>query len=545
MPGLRLAFESIGSFLEQRLPLMHSPGAALAVTDAHEILGVVVRGFADAEAGSPVRPETRFEIGSISKSFAALVALQEVEAGRLDLDRPVSDYVPWVKLREPFGPITLHHLLSHTSGLPLGTEDSGEEVFAVWSLRHIDPGFAPGERFHYSNDGYTLVGAVLEELSGRLMPDLLRERIFEPLGMTNTVAEITVEERVSTATGYQTLYDDRPARREHPLVPAPWITSRSAAGSIISDVVDMSAYVRMLLDRGRGPHGRIVGEDSFALMIAPVREDPEDPGVSYGYGLRTNQDAGRTYLGHSGGMVGYTALILLDSEAGLGATMLLNGSGERTSIVRFALRSARAALEDGVLPQVGDAPDPTRIRNAGEYAGRYVGPERTIELVAEGDALRLRDGDADVVLELDPNQEPEDAFLVPEVRRDRFYLRFARGEDGRVIEALHGPDRFVREDSGRSVIPRPLAEEWRPFPGHYRSYNPWNPSIRIVARDGALWMIAPWEVTDLQLVPLEDGVFRVGAEEWRPDRIRFDVLVKGEAFRATFSGAPMYRSGLP
>jgi D-alanyl-D-alanine carboxypeptidase len=170
MPGLAEAFERVGSFLEHRLPLMNAPGAALAVTDREELLGVVVRGFADAGSGAPVRPQTRFQIGSISKSFAAIVALQEVEAGRLDLHTPVTELVPWVALPQPFAPITMHHLLSHTSGLATGIEDVLEAPSAVWNLRLLSPGFPPGERFWYSNDAYKLVGLVLERVSGQPPP---------------------------------------------------------------------------------------------------------------------------------------------------------------------------------------------------------------------------------------------------------------------------------------------------------------------------------------------------------------------------------------
>ena len=79
-----------------------------------------MRGLADVAAGTPVRPETRFQIGSISKSFAGIVALQEAEAGRLDLHVSVNEILPWLELPEPFGPITLHHLMQHTAGLAIG-----------------------------------------------------------------------------------------------------------------------------------------------------------------------------------------------------------------------------------------------------------------------------------------------------------------------------------------------------------------------------------------------------------------------------------------
>ena len=222
MPGLAEAFDRIGAFLEQRLPLMHAAGVALAVTDRNEILGVVVRGFADAGSGTPVRPETRFQIGSISKSFAAIVALQESDAGRLDLHAPITDILPWLEISQPFGRIAMHHLLSHTSGLATGLEDTLEGMGASWNLRRLAPGFAPGERFWYSNDGYKLVGVLLEHVAGQPIQELIRERILSPLGMTSTIAAITNDSRADQATGYTTMFDDRPPQREHPLVEARW-----------------------------------------------------------------------------------------------------------------------------------------------------------------------------------------------------------------------------------------------------------------------------------------------------------------------------------
>ena len=103
-------------------------------------------------------------IGSISKSFAAIVVLQEVEAGRLDLHVSVNELLPWLELPEPFGPITMHHLLTHTSGLAAGTEDAPTGLGAATLLRDVPPTFAPGEHFWYSNDAYKLVGLVLERV---------------------------------------------------------------------------------------------------------------------------------------------------------------------------------------------------------------------------------------------------------------------------------------------------------------------------------------------------------------------------------------------
>jgi CubicO group peptidase (beta-lactamase class C family) len=532
--GLVEAFDRIGSFAEQRLPLMHAAGMALAVTDREDVLGVVVRGFADVASGTPVRPETRFQIGSISKSFAAVVAMQEVEAGRLDLHAPATDLIPWLELPQPFGPITMHHLLSHTSGLPIGTEEVLEGPGAVWNLRNRAAGFPPGERFWYSNDGYKLVGLVLERITGTPIHELLAERLLEPLGMGHTVAAITNGVRLDQATGYRTLYDDRPPHREHPLVEARWIVGNTADGSIVSDVVDMCSYARLLLKRGEGhlsPH-------SFDELTRPVIEDPDQPGVSYAYGLFV-RDGGEA-IWHSGGMPGFTALMDLRMDAGLGCVVLLNGDGDRRSVADYALAAVAAAISGASPPIAVSPPDPASTADARDFAGTYRGDGRSIELMATGDRLVLRDAGDEVVLE----RAEGDTFLIPHPELGRFHLRFARDENGRVVEAFHGGDWF-RGEAYSGPEPVTVPDEWHAFVGHYRGAGLWEPSFRVLIRKGALIKTSPNAETgeaELELVPFGDGSFRVGSEPWRPDRIRFEDLAEGKALRAVFEGTSWYRT---
>jgi CubicO group peptidase (beta-lactamase class C family) len=532
--GLAEAFERIGTFAEQRLPLMHAAGMALAVTDGDDVLGVVVRGFADAASGTPVRPETRFQIGSISKSFAAIVAMQEVEAGRLDLHAPLTELIPWLELPQPFGPITMHHLLSHTSGLAIGTEEVLEAPSAVWNLRYRTAGFAPGERFWYSNDGYKLVGLVLERVTGTPIHELIAGRILEPLGMGHTVAAITNEVRLDQATGYRTLFDDRPPHRDHPLVEATWIVGNTADGSIVSDVVDMCSYARMLLKRGEG----LLGDASFGELIRPVIADLEQPGVSYGYGLFVRE--GSDAIWHSGGMPGFTALLEVRPGSGLGVVVLLNGDGDRRSVAEFALTAVGAAIDGGPLPVAVAPPDPASTVDAQDFAGTYRGDDRTIELLAAGDRLVIRDAGQELVLE----RAEGDAFLVPHPVLGRFHLRFGRAEDGRVVEAFHGGDWF-RGAGYAGPDPAEVPETWRGYTGHYRGAGLWEPSFRVVIRKGALIKTSPNAETgeaELELVPLEDGSFRVGSEAWRPDRLRFEDIADGRALRAVYEGTSWYRT---
>jgi CubicO group peptidase (beta-lactamase class C family) len=542
--GLVEAFERVGTFLEHRMPLLHAPGAALALTDADDTLGVVVRGFADAAAATPVRPETRFEIGSISKSFAAIVAMQEVEAGRLDLHAPIGELLPWLELEQPFGPITPHHLLTHSSGLAIGTEESPTGPGALWILQRVPPTFAPGERFHYSNDGYKILGVILERITGRRMPELLHERIFEPLGMNATQGRIDNATRLDIATGYQTIHDDRLAQRHHQLVPAPWTVSDTADGAIVSNVLDMAAYARLLLGRGTSPDGTIVlSQDAFATFVEPRIDEPaeerEVPG-RYAYGLAVSMRAGRKILTHSGGMVGYTALLMVEPEEGLGCVMLLNGHGDRLGTVGYALDAVGAAIRGEALPEVTHPDDPAKIEDADDYAGTYRAGDREVRLEARGEGLVLVDGEVEVVLEREPLSDGRyhDRFLVVHDVLGRYPLVFDRDGDGRVVAAAHGPTWFTRDSNERASAP---PDDVGRFEGAYRSHDPWEPVIRVYERNGRL-LVSLWNgEEEWELSELEGGWYAAG-DPAMPRRLRFLGDADGRAPVLEFNGGHWYRS---
>ncbi len=543
MPGLSAAFERIGSALEHHLPVSHAGGIALAVTDREEILGVAVRGFADAAAGLAVKPETRFQIGSISKSFAAAVAMQEAEEGRLDLHASVNELLPWLELPEPFGPITTHHLLTHSAGLITGTEDAPTVWGAVANLRRIQPSFPPGERFWYSNDGYKLVGLVLEHVTGLAIQDLLRARILAPLQMASSQAVIVDETRSNLATGYQPLYSDRPPQLTHALVPATWIESNTADGSIVSDVVDMSAYARFLLNAGDGPNGRVLSEAGFAELTARRIAEPDDPYADYAYGLSVEKPgAPNRLVGHTGGMVGYTAHLLTLPDEGLGCVVLQNGFGNLRAVVEYGLAAVGASLAGAAPPSVPIPRDPQSHPGASGFVGTYTGERRAFEVVREGeDRLRLKIGPLGVLLEQDPLSRPGDTFLVPHPSLDRFALAFGRDARGEVVEAFHGDEWFRGERWTEGEPPAPPGDV-AAYLGRYRSNDPWAPVLQVTLRKSALhlaWPSDPDEGGDL--VPQADGSYAVG-ESWTPRRLRFEEHVGGKAAVAVYNGGRWYRS---
>ena len=545
--GLHEAFDLIGVAIEHLLPASNAPGLALAVTDREEILGVACRGVADVAAHTPVRPETRFQIGSISKSFAGLLVLQEAEAGRLDLHVSVNDILPWLGIPEPLGPITLHHLMTHTAGLMIGTEDAPTGPGALFRLRTNPATTAPGERFLYSNDGWKVVGACLEEVTGTPMDRLLEERLLGPLGMPSSSGAIDDRSYLETAVGYEPLFTDRPVQLRHPLVPATRIVSNTADGSIVSNVIEMCAYARLVLAGGNVPdgHGGRIASDAIVGEWTRPRVDMGD-GATYGYGLWTEEVDGQRWVAHSGGMVGYTAMLATSPDEGLGCAVLMNGSGSKQELVRFALASVRAALAGDPLPDAVVPPAATDVPRAAEFAGSYAGEDgRTLLLGSDDGGLRLSVGSVSVLLERDPLGVPGDTFLVPHEALERFPLVFGRDANGTVVEAFHG-NTWFRSDRYGGSEPEPAPEEWVRLRGLYRNNDPWSPVLRIVLRKGRLALQWPAAASDeeaeSELRPLDDGWFAVGQER-DPGRLRF--LGEGAAGRAVvaeFNGGQWFRS---
>jgi CubicO group peptidase (beta-lactamase class C family) len=266
MTALDEAFDRLDTFIAHRMRASNTPGLAMALMDRERLLRVSTYGYADLARGTPVTPETRFAIGSDGKAFTALALLQQLDAGRLDLHAPVTQYLPWFAVRSRYAPITTHHLLCHSAGIIAGSEFAPDARYEVYALRDTDAAYPPGQHYHYSDVGYKALGLVLEHLTHQPYGQVIQSGILDPLGMAVTESVITHATRPHLAVGYQALYDDQPAHRDQPLVPAPWVETNSGDGCLASTVGDMAAYVRLLLNRGQGASGRLISAASFERM---------------------------------------------------------------------------------------------------------------------------------------------------------------------------------------------------------------------------------------------------------------------------------------
>ena len=528
------AFARLDEFIAAHLRDIGAPGMTLALANRDGLVRASAYGFADTKAGAKVRPNTLFEVGSISKSFVALALMQMRDEGKFDTAKPITTYLPWLKIDSKYAPITGHHLLSHTSGLP-----DGVPLELIGPDQPLWTGFAPGERFAYSNVGYDLLGLVLEAIDRQPMAAVLRRRVLDPLGMASSEPVITNAIRPRMAIGYAAMFDDRPFPLRGELAEAPWVEFGEGAGSVSSTATDMGEYLAVLLNRGKTRRGKILNEDTFKLIVTPAIKAPfwgED--ASYGYGLWVSEIEGRTLLRHTGGMVAFSSAMHVDVTSGFGvfASVNANLAGYRPNIVtKYALDLLRAAMEGKDLPSVpATSTLPDQVSNAADFAGTFTAADGSkLVLAAEGGKLWLTAGVQKVALE----RAGGDRFVVKHPDFDLFPLEFAR-ERNMIVEAFHGPRWFTNERyTGPKTFDYP--KEWEAFAGHYRNDSPWFGSTRIFARKGKL------TADGTPLTPLSDGLFRLGPEEWSPERLSFGPLVNGRTTRVRVSGVEFHRTFTP
>jgi D-alanyl-D-alanine carboxypeptidase len=293
------------------------PGFALVVSDRTETLHIELSGLADRAGMRPVEPQQRWQIGSISKAFSSIATLQLQREGRLAVTDRVVDHLPWASDLDPG--VTLHHLMTHTAGLPGGSEWTPDSLLESARQGTVGAPQPPGSLFWYSNPGYELLGDVIESVTGVPLETHLEQRVLRPLGMDRSSAAVTSADIGLDVRGHRPPQDDTLWRGQSEQSPDAHCPTCAADGSIAATPEDMGHYLRLLLN-GQA-HG-VLGADDFAVLAG--RHTRDDEGW-YGYGLRTRQSEQQTTLGHSGGMLGMFADVRVDPERGIGTCLLVNG----------------------------------------------------------------------------------------------------------------------------------------------------------------------------------------------------------------------------
>ncbi len=548
-PNTPQNFAPLTEYLERWLAAAPAAGLSISLTDRRQTLLTAGVGYADLAGRTPVLADTTFQIGSIGKSFTALALLQLVQAGRLDLNAPISTHLPWFAMPSRYGPITLRHLLSHTAGLPAGTDFAPAARYEGYALRDTEAAWEPGSRYHYSNTGYKLLGWLLEDVTGMDYGTVIRQRVLEPLGMRSSAPVISHPTWHGMATGYVDLHDDRPRRLFDTLIPAHWTEYAVGDGSQVSTAGDMARFARLWLNDGRGDAGPIISQALYRQMTTPAIDMPGRWGdqheYGYGFGLIIHRADGHDFIGHGGSTVGFRSIMITDQTDGLGVVILCNGAGgDLYAPARYALQLAASIRDGNPTPEAPTQPDLTSVDNAGRYAGRYLHEAGAGTLSVEtrdGRLLLRRANQPEITLE----HIAGNTLCVPEDGFDPFPLRFRApqdpGEDAPMVEAHHGPDVYVRQGGPPLAETVPHPPEWDAFLGHYRSHAPYMTSFRVINRRGRLYLAWPHggeePLTPRAGDPLASPRFYIGpAGEPSAEWISFDTVVGGRALRARWAG---------
>jgi D-alanyl-D-alanine carboxypeptidase len=288
--------DAIDDYLKTEMEKRRIPGLALAVVRDGAVVKLQGYGFANLEHDVPVTPDTVFELASVTKQFTATAIMKLVEAGKLQVDDPILWHLP--RGPETWKGITVRHLLTHTSGLPGLAEGfkalrSGGERLNYSAAQLFEAatkdalGFAPGERWEYSDVGYFLLGMIIEHASGERYRDVVEARFFRPLGMTSTSVIDQWKVVKHRAAGY--------TLREGELVNIRrvWQIDVPSHYGVLSTVKDLVTW------DGALAAGRVLAASSLAQMWTPVRRTDAST-YPYGFGWFVDERRGHQWIAHAG-----------------------------------------------------------------------------------------------------------------------------------------------------------------------------------------------------------------------------------------------------
>jgi CubicO group peptidase (beta-lactamase class C family) len=273
-------------------------------------------------------PTTHFRIGSITKQFTAVTLLLLEERGKLKLTDAVSMHLP--NAPAAWSTITLHHLLTHTSGIPNITSDP---EFILWKNQPATPqqmvgrfrdrplDFAPGDRHAYSNSNYLVLGLIVEKITGRRFGEFLRENVLDPLSLNNTGLDSNLEILPRRASGY--------VRRGGQFFNAPYtdMTVPQAAGAMYSTIHDLWRWAEAIF------HDRLLSPASRAKLLTPEKDN-------YALGVRVTVTQGRRMIDHGGSIAGFSSMLAHYPDEAVTVVVLSNLSTRSTADLARQLAAA-------------------------------------------------------------------------------------------------------------------------------------------------------------------------------------------------------------
>ena len=399
-------------FIEQQMADKKLPGLSIAIVDDQQTVWAAGFGFAEAKAKIPATADTVYRIGSVSKLFTDIGVMQLVERGALNLDAPITEYLPDFHPKNPFGaPITLRQLMSHQSGLlrepPVGNYfETSEPSLAqtVRSLNDTELVYPPGTHVKYSNAAIGVVGYVLEKKSGVPFAKYLKSAVLTPFGMQHSSFEPESALIRNLAKAEMWSYDGR-------LFEAPTFQLGMApAGSMYSTVNDLGLFVSALLARGKGREGSVLKPETLEQMWKP--QSPNSSGSGFGLGFQLGDLNKHRKIGHGGAIYGFATSVDMLPDDKLGVVVVATKDVANAVTNRIAEEALQLILErrEGKPLTLPPPTSPVAPDLARKIAGRYGEGDDAIDLtylngkltalrVNRGYQLQLRQSGNDLILD--------------------------------------------------------------------------------------------------------------------------------------------------
>jgi CubicO group peptidase (beta-lactamase class C family) len=318
------AADRVSDFVNAYLKKKKIPGCAVMVRHNGKVVLAAGYGFANLEHGVRVTPQTVFQSGSVGKQFTAMAVMILIEEKKLDLDDPISKYLD---VPDAWSAITVRHLLTHTSGLgdypeKFSLQQDYTEDDLLNMIKAQPLGFAPGEKWSYSNLGYVTLGILIHKVSGEFYGDLLQKRVFAPLGMSHTRIISEAEIIPNRAAGYR--LKDGTLKNQEWVAP---MLNTTADGSLYFTIEDIAKWDDALEKR------KILSQASFEQMWTPVRLN-NGRAAPYGFGWQiAKTDSGHRLVEHGGAWQGFAAYIGRYPDDRLCVAVLCNRAGARAGYI--------------------------------------------------------------------------------------------------------------------------------------------------------------------------------------------------------------------
>ena len=444
-------FRKLDEAVAAALKETKTPGAAVAVVSGERVVYAKGFGVADSETGRPVTPDTLFRIGSTTKIFTALTLLSLAEEGKINLDRPVGEYAKG--LTPALARLTAAQLLSHTAGMIDVDPDYGphDESALGETVRTWGDDFVftePGRVFSYSNEGYDLLGYVIEQAGGKPYARQVRERVIVPLGIPHSAFRLDVAMTYPFSQGHQLSEDGK----VKVLRPFPDNVVGWPNGFLFSSAADLARLAVALLNGGRLEGKQVIPPDVLAQMFTPHADIPvagrAAGSVRYGYGMQLSEYRGTRLSMHDGAMAGFTSIFRMAPERRFALVALGNLSEKSLDGVWRAAFETMVPAAPPATPNAAVSAKHLEMtaEEMKRYAGRYVNNRKlACELFVKGGRLFITFTDEEGSDTAPVAKVGELTFVVtPEGEPPQLPFLLVPGADGRV-EYLHTNARAFRK----------------------------------------------------------------------------------------------------